>query len=143
MGVLGVNTPGELVMWLYLAESEVSMEQGEAEIILDYLKEHNMALAVCSRELMVRDMGEEPSEYQPYSIDDAIHDVCEWNLELRWSSFFVTLTRKSFDIIMPAFSFQMVSYIHWMNAGGYDYSRHIHNHWLHYLVLRLLKNGVC
>ena len=25
MGVLGVNTPGELVMWLYLAESEVSM----------------------------------------------------------------------------------------------------------------------
>ncbi len=143
MGVLGVNTPGELVMWLYLAESEVSMEQGEAEIILDYLKEHNMALAVCSRELMVRDMGEEPSEYQPYSIDDAIHDVCEWNLELRWSSFFVTLTRKSFDIIMPAFSFQMVSYIHWMNAGGYDYSRHIHNPWLHYLVLRLLKNGVC
>ena len=82
MGVLGVNTPGELVMWLYLAESEVSMEQGEAEIILDYLKEHNMALAVCSRELMVRDMGEEPSEYQPYSIDNAIHDVCEWNLEL-------------------------------------------------------------
>ena len=82
MEVLEVNTPGELVMWLYLAESEVSMEQGEAEIILDYLKEHNMALAVCSRELMVRDMGEEPSEYQPYSIDDAIHDVCEWNLEL-------------------------------------------------------------
>ena len=62
---------------------------------------------------------------------------------LRWSSFFVTLTRKSFDKIMPAFSFQMVSYIHWMNAGGYDYSRHIHNPWLHYLVLHLMKNDVC
>ena len=62
---------------------------------------------------------------------------------LSWSSFFVTLTRKSFDKIMPAFSFQMVSYIHWMNAGGYDYSRHIHNHWLHYLVLHLMKNDVC
>ena len=82
MEVLEVNTPGELVMWLYLAESEVSMQQGEAEIILDYLKEHNMALAVCSQELMVKDMGEESPEYQPYSIDDAIHDVCEWNLEL-------------------------------------------------------------
>ena len=35
MEVLEVNTPGELVMWLYLAESEVSMQQGEAEIILD------------------------------------------------------------------------------------------------------------
>ena len=62
---------------------------------------------------------------------------------LRWSSFFVTLTRKSFDKIMPAFSFQMVSYIHWMNAGGYDYSRHIHNPWLHDLVLHLMKNDVC
>ena len=62
---------------------------------------------------------------------------------MSWSSFFVTLTRKSFDKIMPAFSFQMVSYIHWMNAGGYDYSRHIHNHWLHYLVLHLMKNDVC
>lgn len=38
-------------------------------------------------------------------------------IHLRWSSFFVTLTRKSFDIIMPAFFFQMVSYIHLMNGG--------------------------
>lgn len=82
MGALEVNTPGELVMWLYLAESEVSMEQGEAEIILDYLKGHNMALAVHNQELVVKDMGEDSPEYQPYSIDDAIHDVCEWNLEL-------------------------------------------------------------
>ena len=46
---------------------------------------------------------------------------------VRWSSFFVTLTRKSFDIIMPAFFFQMVSYIHLMNVGGYDCNTHIHN----------------
>lgn len=46
---------------------------------------------------------------------------------MRWSSFFVTLTRKSFDIIMPAFFFQMVSYIHLMNVGGYDCNTHIHN----------------
>ena len=37
--VLEVSLPDELVMWLYLAESEVSMDQGEAGIILDYLKE--------------------------------------------------------------------------------------------------------
>lgn len=80
--VLEVNTPGELVMWLHLAGSEVSMGQSEAGIILDYLKEHNMTLAVRNQELVVRDMGEESPEYQPYSIDDAIHDVCEWNLEL-------------------------------------------------------------
>lgn len=49
------------------------------------------------------------------------------NMIMRWSSFFVTLTRKSFDIIMPAFSFQMVSYIHLMNVGGYDCNTHIHN----------------
>ena len=49
------------------------------------------------------------------------------NGQVRWSSFFVTLTRKSFDIIMPAFSFQMVSYIHLMNVGGYDCNTHIHN----------------
>lgn len=82
MEVLEVNTPGELVMWLHLTGSEVSMGQGEAEIILDYLKGHNMTLAVHNQELAVKDMGVESPEYQPYSIDDAIHDVCEWNLEL-------------------------------------------------------------
>lgn len=80
--VLEVNMPGELVMWLHLAGSGVSMGQSEAGIILDYLKEHNMALAVHNQELVVKDMGEESPEYRPYSIDDAIHDVCEWNLEL-------------------------------------------------------------
>ena len=53
--------------------------------------------------------------------------LCEQLSTLRWSSFFVTLTRKSFDIIMPAFFFQMVSYIHLMNVGGYDCNTHIHN----------------
>lgn len=82
MDVLEVNTPGELVMWLHLVQSEVRMEQDGAEIILDYMAEHGMKLAVCNQELMVLDAGEESPEYKPYSIDDAIHDVCEWNLEL-------------------------------------------------------------
>ncbi len=82
MEVLEVNAPGELIMWLHLAESEVRMEQAGAEIILDYMAEHGMKLAVHNQELVVKDMGEESPEYQPYSIDDAIHDVCEWNLEL-------------------------------------------------------------
>lgn len=85
---------------------------------------------------------------QQQGLDDVVVRYGDKKLEciqvkLSWSSFFVTLTRKSFDKIMPAFSFQMVSYIHWMNAGGYDYSRHIHNPWLHYLVLPLMKNDVC
>lgn len=82
MDVLEVNTPGELVMWLHLAQSEVRMEQDGAGIILDYLAEHGMTLAVRNQELVVMDAGEESPEYKPYSIDDAIHDVCEWNLEL-------------------------------------------------------------
>lgn len=82
MEVLEVNTPVELVMWLHLAQSEVRMEQGGAEIILDYLAENGMTLAVKDKELMVMDAGEEHPEYKPYSIDDAVHDVCEWNLEL-------------------------------------------------------------
>ena len=82
MEVMEVNTPGELVMWLHLVQSEVRMEQDGAEIILDYMAEHDMKLAVCNQELVVLDAGEESPEYKPYSIDDAIHDVCEWNLEL-------------------------------------------------------------
>ena len=82
MDVLEVNTPGELVMWLHLVQSEVRMEQDGAEIILEYLAEHGMTLAVCNQELVAMDAGEESPEYKPYSIDDAIHDVCEWNLEL-------------------------------------------------------------
>lgn len=82
MDMLEVNTPGELVMWLHLAESGVSMGQDGAEIILEYLAEHGMTLAVRNQELVAMDAGEESPEYKPYSIDDAIHDVCEWNLEL-------------------------------------------------------------
>ncbi len=82
MDVLEVNTPGELVMWLHLAESGVSMGQDGAEIILEYLAEHGMTLAVRNQELVAMDAGEESPEYKLYSIDDAIHDVCEWNLEL-------------------------------------------------------------
>ena len=82
MEVLEINTPGELVLWLHLAGAEVSMEQDGAEIILDYMAEHGMTLAVRNQELVVLDAGEESPEYKPYSIDDAIHDVCEWNLEL-------------------------------------------------------------
>ena len=82
MDVLEVNTPGELVLWLHLVQSKVSMGQNGAEIILDYMAEHGMTLAVRNQELAVMDAGEESPEYKPYSIDDAIHDVCEWNLEL-------------------------------------------------------------
>lgn len=82
MEVLEINTPGELVLWLHLAESGISMGQDGAEIILDYMAEHGMTLAICNQELVVLDSGEESPEYRPYSIDDAIHDVCEWNMEL-------------------------------------------------------------
>ena len=82
MEVLEINTSGELVLWLHLAESEVNIEQDGAEIILDYMAEHDMKLAVCNQELAVMDAGEESPEYKPYSIDDAVHDVCEWNMEL-------------------------------------------------------------
>ena len=82
MDMLEVNTPGELVLWLHLVQSKVSMQQDGAEIILDYMAEHGMTLAVCNQELAVLDAGEESPEHKPYSIDDAIHDVCEWNLEL-------------------------------------------------------------
>ena len=82
MDVLEVNTPGELVLWLHLVQSKVSMGQNGAEIILDYMAEHGMTLAVRNQELAVLDAREEYPEYKPYSIDDAIHDVCEWNLEL-------------------------------------------------------------
>jgi len=82
MDVLEINTPSELMLWLHLAESEVSMKQDGAEIILNYMSEHGMTLAVCNQELVVMDVREEYPEYKLYSIDDAIHDVCEWNLEL-------------------------------------------------------------
>lgn len=55
MDVVEVNTPGELVMWLHLVQSEVRMGQDGAEIILDYMAEHGMTLAVRSQELVVLD----------------------------------------------------------------------------------------
>lgn len=41
-----------------------------------------MTLAVRDYGLVIAGNGDGSPEYKPYSIDDAIHDVCEWNLEL-------------------------------------------------------------
>ena len=51
MDALEIKTPGELVMWLAMTESEISMNQSGAEIILDYLHEHEFSLAVHKQEL--------------------------------------------------------------------------------------------
>ena len=56
MDVLEVNTPRELVLWLHLVQSKVSMGQNGAEIILDYMAEHGMTLAVRNQELSVLDV---------------------------------------------------------------------------------------
>lgn len=47
--VLKVNMPSESAMWLYLSESEISMEQSGVEIILDYLKKNSVTVYCCGR----------------------------------------------------------------------------------------------
>ena len=52
MDVLEVNTPGELVLWLHLVQSEISMEQDGASGNLDQLFFENDGIVfkkVCER----------------------------------------------------------------------------------------------
>ena len=55
----------------------------DAAILLNYMEGHDYAIGIDSDGKMYRqDVAEENGEIEPYSIDDVIDTVCEWNYEL-------------------------------------------------------------
>ena len=64
-------------------ENSTELVVFEAAIDLNYMEGHDYAIGIDSDGKMYRqDIAEENGEIEPYSIDDVIDIVCEWNYEL-------------------------------------------------------------
>ena len=76
------ENPEDLCKWLEIKNSDVRLEKHEASLIFHYMEGHDYRLGFDGGKLLRQDVAEENGEIIPYSIDDVIDVVCEWNYEL-------------------------------------------------------------
>lgn len=79
---IGISKPEELIIWNGMANTGIHLEREDAALLLGYMEGHDYQLGVDRRELYRVDVSEPDGECVPYSIDEVIDLVCEWNYEM-------------------------------------------------------------
>ena len=83
MEVTLLSKPEELIAWADTFDILLNPSIEDAAILLNYMQGHDYAIGIDSDGKMYRqDIAVENGEIEPYSIDDVIDNVCEWNYEL-------------------------------------------------------------
>ena len=78
-----ISEPEELLNWMKEHEEFKVMKTEDAQILLNYMEGHDYRLGTDKEGNFVRvDINSEKYEAEPYSLDEAIDIVCEWNDEL-------------------------------------------------------------
>lgn len=79
--LIGISKPEELIIWNGMADTGIHLAKEDAALLLGYLEGHDYQLGVNKSTLYRIDVSE-PEECIPYSIDEVIDLVCEWNYEM-------------------------------------------------------------
>ena len=75
--------PEELLQWISDNNITIQFEQEDAQLLLDYMRDHDYVIGSDSDGVMVqKDIAAEDGEIQIFAFDDVIDIVCEWNYEL-------------------------------------------------------------
>lgn len=77
-----ISKPEELLIMLNLTQADIHLELSEAELLLAYMEGSDYELGLRNGELVRHDIAEEPGEIEPYTMDEVIDTVCEWNYEM-------------------------------------------------------------
>ena len=78
-----MTEPEELLNWMKEHEEFKVMDREDAQILLNYMEGHDYRLGTDKDGSLVRvDANSDEHEAEPYSLDDVIDIVCEWNDEL-------------------------------------------------------------
>lgn len=78
-----MTEPEELLNWMKEHEEFKVMNKEDAQILLNYMEGHDYRLGTDKDGSLVRvDINTDEYEAEPYSLDDVIDIVCEWNDEL-------------------------------------------------------------
>jgi hypothetical protein len=68
--------------WIKKYETDKKMTEKDADLLLGYLEGHDYALGCKGGDLYRMDIAEEHGEIVPYTMDELIDLVCDWNYEL-------------------------------------------------------------
>ena len=79
--VYEITKPAELLVTVNVLGSEIKLSKEDAGIILGYMEGHDFMLALDHGQLMRVDIAEEDGQRVPYTMDEVIDLVCEWNYE--------------------------------------------------------------
>ncbi len=73
----------DLAYWVNNTYTTISLENNEAELLLDYMDGHGYNLGVDGDNLVRIDAENSGNEIIDYNIESAIYDVCDWNSDLQ------------------------------------------------------------
>lgn len=73
----------DLAYWVNNTYSTISLENDEAELILNYMDGHGYNLGVDDENLVRIDLESGDDEMINYNIESAIYDICDWNSDLQ------------------------------------------------------------
>lgn len=77
-----IKEPKELLLWMKMTEQKIQLSEKDAEVLLGYMEGHDYAIGVKGTELFSVDVAEEDAPVVPYTVDELIDRICEWNYEL-------------------------------------------------------------
>lgn len=77
-----ITEPEELFEWMKEHDIFYKMNDKDAELLLNYMEGHDYRLGTDKDGNLLRvDVNHDEYESEPYTMDDAIDTVCEWNYE--------------------------------------------------------------
>ena len=78
-----IAEPQELMKWMSNNEVFLDISLEEIQILLNYLEGHDFAVGTDKEGMLYRvDISSDDGERIPYTMDELIDLVCEWNYEL-------------------------------------------------------------
>ena len=79
-----ISTAKELTAFLKETVSHIQPDEGQSDILLGYFEGHDYTLGFMDGQLYRGDLcyAKDKIKWEPYSIDDVVDTVCEWNYEL-------------------------------------------------------------
>ena len=78
-----ITRPETFLVWTNFVRPDIQLDLLDAEILLSYMEGHDYRLGTDKDGSLVRvDINTDEYEAEPYSLDDVIDIVCEWNDEL-------------------------------------------------------------
>lgn len=78
-----ITKPEELMKWMARHDVLMDLSSEDITMLLDYMEGHDYGIGTNKNDELIRiDLAPKELDYETYSMDEWIDQVCEWNYEL-------------------------------------------------------------